>query len=58
LIGKTVLVTGSTDGVGRLVARRLAEIRSPIGVITGLDPVISRSRGLMAGSSPAMTKGE
>ncbi len=25
LSGKTALVTGSTDGVGRLVARRLAE---------------------------------
>lgn len=34
--GKTILVTGSTDGVGRYVARRLAEAGAKV-LIHGRD---------------------
>jgi hypothetical protein len=37
--------------------RNPAEIRSPIAVTTGIDPVVSGSPGSMAGSSPAITNG-
>ena len=37
LHGKTVLVTGSTDGVGRLVARRLGEAGARV-LVHGRDP--------------------
>jgi NAD(P)-dependent dehydrogenase (short-subunit alcohol dehydrogenase family) len=37
LNGKTVLVTGSTDGVGRFVARRLGEAGARV-LVHGRDP--------------------
>jgi hypothetical protein len=43
-------------GTKRLLERNLATSDHHSVVITGLDPVISRSRRLMAGSSPAMTR--
>jgi NAD(P)-dependent dehydrogenase (short-subunit alcohol dehydrogenase family) len=45
LIGKAVLITGSTDGVGRLVARRLGEIGARV-MVQGRDT--ERGAGVVA----------
>ncbi|SDR61636.1 NAD(P)-dependent dehydrogenase, short-chain alcohol dehydrogenase family [Rhizobiales bacterium GAS191] len=45
LEGKTVLITGSTDGVGRVVARRLAASGARV-LVHGRD--LERGRGLVA----------
>ncbi|MGX0961596.1 NAD(P)-dependent dehydrogenase (short-subunit alcohol dehydrogenase family) [Bradyrhizobium japonicum] len=42
MIGKTVLITGSTDGVGRYVARRLAEAGARV-LIHGRDAVRAKA---------------
>ena len=45
LDGKTILITGSTDGVGRVVALRLAEAGAEV-LVHGRDP--GRGESLLA----------
>jgi NAD(P)-dependent dehydrogenase (short-subunit alcohol dehydrogenase family) len=45
LIGKTALVTGSTDGVGRLVARELGQAGARAEISDGMKPTVGPGPG-------------